>query len=110
MQRLENILDKIRSHSTHIPWELIVQHTVCLSEPCLSETFEKIVIEWTKNSFDVRAYHLLTLYTLFVDVVDHHLRNYLSVNVLNELRRLHYIIHHTLGSSILHPALRLIRC
>ncbi len=110
MQRLEDILAKVRLHSAHTPWELIVQHTVSLSRLCVSDTFEKIVKEWTKNSTDIKVHHLMTLYALFVDVVDHHLQNNSSVNVLNEVRRLHYIIYHTLGTANLEIALRMIKC
>ncbi len=40
----------------------------------------------------VKEYHLLTLYSLFVDLVSYRVQNNLPVNTLSELRRLHYDI------------------
>lgn len=101
VQRAEMMLDKVRTNSTLVPWDAIVQRAASLSEPCMSETFQKIIMEWIEQDQDVRVWHLLSLYTLFVDVTVHRLMNSVCVNVLNELRSVHRVIYRTLGSSLL---------
>ena len=109
MEQLENLLQEVRSTSTRIDWEVIVQDTLCLSSFPLSDTFAKIVTELTKGSLHVTAGHVITLYALFIDVVTFCVQNNISVNISDELRRLHDVIHHTLGISVLHQALITIR-
>lgn len=62
--------------------------------PRLSDTFGKIVMEWTKDFLDIKARQLFTLYAVFINVAAFHLQN-ISVDVLIKPRIL-YGIHHNL--------------
>nr|DAC81308.1 TPA_asm: hypothetical protein [Larimichthys croaker adintovirus] len=99
-------MDRVRSHTGHTAWEVMVR---CASASDLSETFEKIVKNWIKDSFVITPCHLLTLYTLFVDVLIFHLQNNTSVNIPGELKRLHNILQTSLDHSVLVQVLKMIK-
>ncbi len=68
--RLETIMDMVRAQSSTTKWDEIVQLMVStLYEKPVLDGFCEVVVHTTNYFNEMKLHHMLTLYTLFVDVI-----------------------------------------
>ena len=105
--RLERVMAMVRSHAGPDRWGEIMDN-VLSKRRALSETFRRIINVWSTDSLGLGLGHVLTLYTLFVDVLRKKVLKKESVHIETELTDLHEALQPHLGSSVLDHAFRLL--